>query len=256
MEIRPDLYGESFADVYDEWYAEVTDAEATAALVADRCGAGPVLELGVGTGRLVEPMVAYGLDVVGLDASTAMLARCAARGLDAELVQADMAVLPFAEQTFGAALIAFNTLFNLATAEAQQTLFHELGRVIRPDGVVVVEALVASTLADGPDRAIDVRSATDDGLTVVATVVDAVGQTIDGQHLDIGPTGVTFRPWMLRWSTPSQIDIFASNAGFELVERYQDWSRQPFDQTSETHVSTYRNSAPDETSTAQTSSRR
>ena len=44
----PDRYGESFADVYDEWYNDVSDAEATATFL-DRFGEQQlVLELGVG----------------------------------------------------------------------------------------------------------------------------------------------------------------------------------------------------------------
>ncbi|MEZ5412212.1 MAG: class I SAM-dependent methyltransferase, partial [Acidimicrobiales bacterium] len=95
---RPDTYGESFAEVYDEWYQGVSDAEAVAAFVDARAGAGPVLELGVGTGRLAAPLLARNRAVVGLDASAAMLARCRGRGLEVaglRLVRADMAALPF-----------------------------------------------------------------------------------------------------------------------------------------------------------------
>ena len=76
---RPDTYGEAFAEVYDAWYGQVSDAPAVARYLAGRTGTGPVLELGVGTGRLAQPLVEAGLRVVGLDASAAMLAHCAAR---------------------------------------------------------------------------------------------------------------------------------------------------------------------------------
>ena len=51
-----DTYGESFADVYDDWYADVSDVDATVATIARLAGEGPVLELGVGTGRLAIPL--------------------------------------------------------------------------------------------------------------------------------------------------------------------------------------------------------
>ena len=68
-----DTYGESFADVYDDWYADVSDVDATVATIARLAGDGPVLELGVGTGRLAIPLAAAGVRVIGIDASPSML---------------------------------------------------------------------------------------------------------------------------------------------------------------------------------------
>ena len=45
-------YGERFADVYDDWYGDLGDPQACVDTVARLAGGGPVLELGVGTGRL------------------------------------------------------------------------------------------------------------------------------------------------------------------------------------------------------------
>ncbi|NDE59387.1 MAG: methyltransferase, partial [Acidimicrobiia bacterium] len=49
-------YGDSFADVYDDWYDDVSDVDATTALVVELSRGGSVLELGVGTGRLAVPV--------------------------------------------------------------------------------------------------------------------------------------------------------------------------------------------------------
>ena len=248
---RPDTYGESFAEVYDEWYQGVSDAEAVASFVAARAGAGPVLELGVGTGRLAAPLLARGRAVVGLDASAAMLARCRDRGLEGSglrLVRADMAALPF-RGPVGAVLIGFNTLFNLVHAEAQRSLFAQAAAVLGPGGVLVVEANQTDALAGGPERWIGRSSMTAGAaagtgragaVTVVATELDREAQVIVGQHVELGPGGVRFRPWRLRWATTDQIDGFARSAGLLLAERHGGWSGEAWDPEGETHVSVYR----------------
>src|SRR5688572_1528720 len=71
-------YGRGFADVYDDWYADVSDVEATVEAVdrlASAVDGSPrrVLELGVGTGRLAIPLALRGCAVTGVDASPEML---------------------------------------------------------------------------------------------------------------------------------------------------------------------------------------
>jgi len=76
-------YGEGFADVYDDWYAGITDVDVTVRAIVDLAGdRGRVLELGTGTGRLAVPLAQAGLVVTGIDTSPAMLARLAARDAD------------------------------------------------------------------------------------------------------------------------------------------------------------------------------
>ena len=123
----PETYGEHYADVYDDWYGEggrvaITEVgtpdEVAAGIVALADG-GPVLELGVGTGRLALPLADRGLAVTGLDASPAMLERLRAKpGADRlTLVECDMAApLPeMADGSFAVVLVGFNTFFNLTT---------------------------------------------------------------------------------------------------------------------------------------------
>ncbi|MEY2570667.1 MAG: hypothetical protein QOE63_1017, partial [Acidimicrobiaceae bacterium] len=72
-------YGEGFADVYDDWYADVSDVDATVERIVAIAGGGRVLELGIGSGRLALPLAAQGIDVWGIDASPAMVDRLRAK---------------------------------------------------------------------------------------------------------------------------------------------------------------------------------
>lgn len=235
---RPDAYGRSFADVYDRWYHDVSDAEATAAFVATRCR-GPVLELGVGSGRLARPLAALGLPVIGLDGSGDMLTRCSAQSMDGiSLVIADMRSLPFLGG-FGAVLIAFNTIFNLTSEEEQQHLLTELKALVGETGVVIVEASDVTPLLAGPRRSIGLRELTDNGAVVTATTLDHEHQTVSGHHLEVTDDGITARPWRLRWLTPAQLDNLATAAGLRRVERYRSWDQAPFFEGDETYISVY-----------------
>lgn len=219
---RGDAYGRSFADVYDRWYAEVTDAGATARFVAERAGDRPVIELGVGSGRLATAMAEAGLPVVGLDASAAMLARCPR--LDAvSLVRGDMRALPF-RGPVGLVLIAFNTIFNLADAEDQASLLADLAAGFDERSSLVVETLDLSVLAQGPDFSLGLRTVDRDSVVVTATQLDRIEQIVAGQHLEIDHAGVTVRPWRLRWLSLNQLDELAQRVGLTLVERHRAWT--------------------------------
>jgi SAM-dependent methyltransferase len=100
-----------------------------------------VLDLGVGTGRELSALLDAGHSPTGLDASRAMLERCARRARPVPLVRADFwqAPLPFDEATFDAALALHGTLAHPPDGTAVARLAHELARIVRPGGVFVAE---------------------------------------------------------------------------------------------------------------------
>jgi SAM-dependent methyltransferase len=73
---------DAIAHLYDPWSRSVTedvDFYVEEALAAG----GPVVELGVGTGRIAVPVALAGVPVIGIDSSAAMLEVCAERGASA-----------------------------------------------------------------------------------------------------------------------------------------------------------------------------
>ncbi|HZP95840.1 MAG TPA: class I SAM-dependent methyltransferase [Candidatus Limnocylindria bacterium] len=81
---------------------------------------GPILELGVGTGRVAIPLAKDGHEVVGVDRSPAMLERAARNAKAAKakltLVEADMRTFSL-DRTFPLVAIPFNTFLMLAPDE-------------------------------------------------------------------------------------------------------------------------------------------
>lgn len=242
---HPRTYGEAFADVYDEWYADVTDTEACVAAVARLAGGGPVLEMGAGTGRLALPLAAAGADVRALDASRAMLAALAAKpgGERVPAVLGDMARPPLRPGAgFAVVLCAFNSLFNLPDAAEQRLCLEAAASLLAPAGRLIVEtslpgashepgdaAGIATDAGDFQIDGVDVRAIESDRVVLSAWQHDPVDQDIRGQMIDVGTGGIRLRPWRLHYRTAAQLDAAARDAGLELVERWADWGGRTFD---------------------------
>lgn len=237
-------YGRSFADVYDRWYADVSDVDATVERVVELCTGteGRVLELGIGSGRLALPLAARDLRVTGIDLSTSMLDLLATKpGANAiDVITGDMADADqLVAGPFDVVLVAFNTFFNLDTAAQQARCVEAVARLLGSTGSFLVEAFVP---ADPPERVERDLSATRvelDRLVLAATEHDPANQTITGQHVDITEAGVRLRPWRIRYATPVQIDAMAADAGLGLAERHSGWRGEPITPSSTTHVSRY-----------------
>jgi SAM-dependent methyltransferase len=236
-------YGDGFADVYDEWYADVTDVAATVDRMVGLAGsAGAVLELGVGTGRLAVPMAAAGLRITGIDSSDAMLAKLAGRDGDrrVDTILGDM-VDDLPDGPFDAVLVAYNTIFNLLAESDQQRLFHEVARRLDLGGVFVVEAFVPDLHPDGNSSMVDVRSMAVDHVVLSVSSHRHGDQRAEGQFIQLSEAGgVRLRPWSIRWATPSQLDAMATAGGLRLADRWADMAGSPFTDESTQHVSVYR----------------
>lgn len=257
---RSDSYGDAFADVYDEWYADVTDLDATVAFVAALAGVdGSVLELGVGTGRLAVPLAARVGRVVGIDTSRRMLEELARTDIDRTVttVHGDM-VDDLPDGPFDVVLAAYNTVFNLTSADRQQACFHQVAARLAPGGRFVVEAFVPGTTDTDTDTDTDddgrgtgnggasrgsrvtVRSMSVDAVVLSASVHDSSTQIAEGQFIEISESGgVRLRPWSIRWADPTELDAMATQSGFAVSERWADYDRTPFGDASARHVTVY-----------------
>ncbi|MGI9146483.1 MAG: class I SAM-dependent methyltransferase [Chloroflexota bacterium] len=97
---------------------------------------GLVLDVGCGTGQLGAAIASEGYDVFGVDLSPAMVARARHRGLVGTF-SAVTTALPFAAESFDLALTVA-TLHHLETPERVAATVHEMGRVVKPGGFVVL----------------------------------------------------------------------------------------------------------------------
>jgi SAM-dependent methyltransferase len=241
----PAAYGEHIADVYDEWYS-TPDKQPGVAVAVDflrtRVGAGPALELGIGTGRLALPLAAQGTAVVGIDVSPRMVARLRDKpgGSEVDVVVGDFAEVDAPGGPFGLVYVVFNTFFALADQDAQVRCFANVAAALRPGGLFVMEAFVPDVARF--DRGQRVQAVRLDGETTHLNVSlhDPVSQRVRSRHLTLGPGGVGTWPVDIRYAWPSELDLMGRLAGLELAERCAGWNGEPFTATSTSHVSAWR----------------
>jgi ubiquinone/menaquinone biosynthesis C-methylase UbiE len=110
-------------------HLDEAEVETVAPLVAGR----EVLEVGCGTGLILQRLARIAKRAVGVDLSPGMLAKARARGL--EVVEADATALPFPDASFDAA-VSFKVLAHVPDIRGALS---EMARVVRPGGVVAAE---------------------------------------------------------------------------------------------------------------------
>jgi SAM-dependent methyltransferase len=249
---RPSTYGDRFADVYDDWYQDVSDVEATVdhvvAVAAPR--GGRVLELGAGSGRLAVPLARRGLDVWAVDASAAMIERLRAKP-GAAVVHTlvdDMATLASPELPaapgpdgggFAVVLCAFNTLFNLPDTASQRQCLARVAELLAADGRLVIEAFVPPDDGGAAGSAVEARHIGLDEVVLSVSRTDPAARTVVGQHVQITEAGIRLRPWVLHYASPAGLDDLAASVDLRRLERHAGWRGEPFTSASPTHVSTY-----------------
>jgi SAM-dependent methyltransferase len=234
-------YGDRFADVYDERVEFLAlDTEGAVAFLAEHAGSGPVLELGVGTGRIALPLAERGIDVHGIDASEAMAARMRSKpGADQIPVTiGDFADVPV-EGRYTLVYIVFNTLFALQTQEAQVRCFENVAAHLANGGVFVVEAFVPDLTRFDRDQRIETEQVGLDEVWLNLARHHSVEQRVEAQHVLLSHEGVQLYPVHIRYAYPPELDLMARVAGLRLRERFDGWAGKPYTGPTATCVSVY-----------------
>lgn len=207
---------------------------------------GPVLELGVGTGRVAWPLAEAGHRVVGIDLAQAMLdhARGKADKYPREVVEridfrlADMVNLDLGEQ-FALIILPLRTFQHLLTPDEQRSALEAIKRHLLPNGRVVIDLLHLSLewcIPGGkrpPEREVGDQSSciikesyldyqSDPATQVIRAKVrfemtDANGD-IRGSHET---------SWAVRWSLRQEMLYLFELTGFEVVAEYSDFQDSP-----------------------------
>jgi SAM-dependent methyltransferase len=236
----PSTYGDRVADLYDDLYGDSFDIDGTMQTLEELAGGGRVLELGIGTGRVALPLVRKGLEVHGVDASEAMVERLRAKpdGDRVTITMGDLGKVGV-EGEFELIYVVFNTLFALGTQTEQVECFENVARHLTDDGVFLIECFVPDLTRFDRNQRVNLMNMELGGVTLDVSLHNGATQNVFAQHILISEKGIRLVPVRLRYAYPSELDLMAQLAGLKLRDRWGGWRRQPFDASSQTHISVY-----------------
>jgi SAM-dependent methyltransferase len=241
--VADDSYA-AIAALYDFAYWDFTDDVEFYENLA-RIGEGPVLELGVGTGRVAVRLAQAGLQVTGLDESASMMARARENAKAArlaadrlELVEGSMLDFDLGRR-FATVIAAANTFQHLLTTEQQRDCLRRIAAHTQPEGIVAISVHSPAAIAwDGPAGSLRFDWARRDPATgemvtkMVATDADASRMV---RHLTYiydrsGADGAVRRTIFetdLRYSSQAEMELLLQAAGLRVTHVYGDYDLSP-----------------------------
>ncbi len=141
-------YDHEFAMLYDVFYADKPYEDEAAFVhrcISEHrgCQGSSLLDLACGTGRHAVAFARFGWDVIGVDASEAMLdiarRRVIQHGQDISFVRQDMRVLNLGDRRFDAIVCLFDSIGYVVTNDALADTLRAIERHLMPGGVFVFE---------------------------------------------------------------------------------------------------------------------
>ncbi len=233
-------YAECFAEQYDDWFGFTAPTNDTVERLHGFAGSEPVLELGIGTGRVALPLSARGVQVQGVEASREMAARLRSRpGGDRIVVTiGDFSEVPV-DGSFSLVYIVAGTFLELRTQEVQLDCFINAARRLASGGTFILDALLPEALNSpevGNGRVIPTRNG---DLVVRYRRVSRATQRYDSHYMITTDTCVRHIHVPFRYAGAGELDLMARIAGLRLWQRYGSRAGTPLDDRCPYHVSVY-----------------
>lgn len=238
-----DHFGEDVAATYDQDVAADVANSQLAAMVSFLAALGPrsALELGIGTGRVALPLRERGIDVEGVDLSTAMVERMRAKpgGDEVRVSFGDFATTTMDRQ-YDLVYLVFNTIMNLTSQAGQVACVANAAAHLMPGGLFVIEVMIPDLRRLPPGEVLRTFSARADALGF--DEYDVANQGLVSHHYRAKGDSFEHHAVPFRYVWPSELDLMATMAGMRLRERWSDWTRAPFTSDSTQHVSVWEKS--------------
>jgi SAM-dependent methyltransferase len=236
---------DSFVDIYEVWTRTATSTHANLPFYVDAYmeTEGPVVELGVGDGRIAVEAARRGRGLIGVDLSAAMLDECRRRAVEAgvldrlTLLQADFRNFALSDP---ASLIClpYHSIGHLVTREAKRDALSHIFSQLRPGGRFVFDDFLMTPALVATMRRVELRAEyrSEDGTDVllwVTSLVDESAHTIKVVTWEdrLDDEGVLaerrYRRLSLSWLEPGEARRLLEDAGFSIEACYGDFRGTP-----------------------------
>jgi ubiquinone/menaquinone biosynthesis C-methylase UbiE len=239
---------DSFADIYHIWARSAPTTERNLPFYVEEYvrTPGPVVELGVGNGRIAVEAAKQGKPIIGVDSSVEMLKRCRRRAEEAgvahllTLIHADFQdfVLPEPAQLI---TIPFHTIGHLLRLDDKRAGLRHIYNQLAPGGRLIFDHFVFDPETARQHQGVGLREEYTDDVTGhdvlmwTTTCYDYDAQTMriivwtdeladDGTLLQR-----KYRRLNFSWLEPQQARTLLVETGFEIVALYGEFDRRPFD---------------------------
>lgn len=220
-----DSWSRSVTEDVDFYVAEARKATATAGPAGDGPGQ-PIVELGVGTGRIAVPTAAAGVRVIGIDSSAGMLEVCRLRAEAAgveSLLDLRLGDLrdPSVEEPVPLVTCPFRSYLHLADAGERLAAFRAARELLLPGGRLIFDVFAPSSddIEDTHARWLE----REPGIWERADWDDRERRltlTVRGDDAESSMT--------LAWLSPDEWRLLLEQAGLEVEACYGWFDRRPY----------------------------
>jgi len=217
---------DGIARLYDAWSTGVVEDISFYVEEALASG-GPVVELGVGTGRIAIPTAMAGVHVIGVDASAGMLAVCAEQARRAgvgerlDLRQGDLRRPPV-EERVPLVTCPFRAYLHLASDEERLEALAAARELLLPGGRLVFDVFAPS--AD------DIEETDGRWIEREPGIFERADWDANAQTLTLSVRGAAGESSMtLWWLEPQRWQTLLAQSGLSLEACYGWFDRRPYD---------------------------
>jgi SAM-dependent methyltransferase len=217
---------DAIAELYDPWSRSVTEDVPFYVAEARKAGGGPIVELGVGTGRIAVPTALTGIQVIGVDSSAGMLEVCRRRAEDAgvadrlDLRLGDLAAPPVSEQV-RLVTCPFRSYLHLPDEPARIGALRAARECLVPDGRLIFD--VFAPLRD------DIEETHGRWIEREPEIFERADWDEDAQTLTLSVRGPKGEATMwLAWISAGEWRRTLKRSGFEVERTYGWFDYRPY----------------------------
>ena len=210
---------------------------------------GPVLELGCGTGRILQHLQSLDVQLSGVDSSASMLEAASQRlGTSVELARLDMRSLDeLGTNRFSLVFCAINSFLHLPDIDSQLAALDSVEKVIQHDGVLIIDVFVPQPeflLAQDGRLEVEFSTILDDGSRLDKLTTrshDLANQSLyttvfyDQTSIN-GTISRTVGTYSTRYIHQFEMEHLLARTGWDVVSVYGGYDLHPYDSESDRMV--------------------